>query len=298
VSGSFTTAYFYNTQGWEQVCAYSWGAASLGEWPGTEMTQEEDGWYKIVLPAGASEDLNIIFNNGNNGKQTSDMKITDMKYRFFLHNGIGFQKYGSKKDAKAAITTGEDVSYTDVYFYNEQADDEAWQNVNLYIYGGANGEYNNLIGGWPGKNMVREEGTNWYSTTVPTAAIETGTLTYIFNNGNGSQLADNKNITADRNFFTTSSTDSFASRNEVYELLGIEDTDPATDDPADDPTDDPTDDPVIDDPATDDPATEEPAEPHKPSFTPAPIVKIIAPVVKVVVKVVTRVVSILRRLFW
>ena len=77
VSGSFTTAYFYNTEGWESVYAYSWGATALGEWPGTEMTLEEDGWYKIVLNAGAGEELNIIFNNGNNGKQTSDMKITD-----------------------------------------------------------------------------------------------------------------------------------------------------------------------------------------------------------------------------
>lgn len=229
VSDSYTTAYFYNTQGWEKVCAYSWGAASLGEWPGTEMTQEEDGWYKIVLPAGAGEELNIIFNNGDNGKQTSDMKITDMKYRFFLHNGIGFQKYGSKKDALAAIAEGEDVAYSTVYFYNESADDDNWKDIALYIYGGENGEYNNLIGGWPGKQMDREEGTNWYTTTVPTKAIETGTLTYIFNNNNnGSQLDDNRNITAEKNYFTTSSRDSFTSKEEVYSFLGITAEEPET----------------------------------------------------------------------
>ncbi|WP_022766071.1 starch-binding protein [Butyrivibrio sp. XPD2006] len=321
VSGSFTTAYFYNTQGWEQVCAYSWGAASLGEWPGTEMTQEEDGWYKIVLPAGASEDLNIIFNNGNNGKQTSDMKITDMKYRFFLHNGIGFQKYGSKKDAMAAIATGEDITYTTVYFYNEKTEEDSWQDVALYIYGGENGEYNNLIGGWPGKTMVREEGTNWYSVEVPTKAIETGTLTYIFNNnGAGEQLSDNKNVTVEKSFFTTSSTDGFESKDTVYEFLGIEVNELEDPENPDDPTnpddpgqevepvdptnpdepgevvepDDPTDPETPEEPSE----PEQPSQPDKPSYVPTPVVKIIVPVIKVVKTVVKVVTSILRRLFW
>ncbi len=321
VSGSFTTAYFYNTQGWDSVYAYTWGATALGEWPGKEMTQEEDGWYKIVLSAGAGEDLNIIFNNGGNGKQTSDMKITDMKYRFFLHNSISFQKYGSKKDALAAIATGDDVSYTTVYFYNEKADNEAWQNVALYIYGGENGEYNNLVGGWPGKGMDREEGTNWYTVDVPTKAIETGTLTYIFNNnGAGEQLADNKNISGEKNFFTSSSTDSFASKEEVMKYLGItteepgtEPEEPGTEEPGTDPEEpgiepenpgtdpeDPgiepgNDDPVIVEP-TEPSEPEEPQQPQKPEkpTQPDPI-KVIIPIVRAVRRVVTFViVSILR----
>ena len=221
VSGSFTTVYFYNTEGWDKVCVYTWGATSFGEWPGQELSQEADGWYKVVLPAGAGDDLNIIFNNGNNGKQTSDMKISDMKYRYILHNGITYQKYGTKKEALAEISTGEDVSYTTVYFYNENADDSSWENVALYVYGGNSGEYNNLVGDWPGKVMKREEGTNWYSAEVPTKAINTGTLTYIFNNNNnGQQLSDNRNITSDKNYFVTSSTDSFASKEDVYDFLG------------------------------------------------------------------------------
>ena len=315
VSGSFTTAYFYNTQNWESVYAYSWGAAALGEWPGKEMTLEEDGWYRIVLPAGAGDELNIIFNNGNNGKQTSDMKITDMKYRFFLHNGISFQKYGSKKDALAAIAVGDDVSYTKVYFYNENNEDEAWKDVALYIYGGANGEYNNLIGGWPGKTMEKEEGTNWYSVEVPTAAIETGTLTYIFNNnGGGQQLGDNKNVTVEKSCFTTSSTEGFESRKAVLEYLGLpseeggneqepgtdsgeggEIDQPGTDDPEVDPQD-PGEGGEIAQPGTDEP--QQPSNPDAPSYHAPVIVKIIAPVVKAVKKVVTTVVSILKKLFW
>ena len=221
VSGSFTTAYFYNTEGWEKVCVYTWGATSFGDWPGMELTAEEDGWYKVVLPAGAGDDLNIIFNNGNNGKQTSDMKISDMKYRYILHNGLTYQKYSSKKEALEAIGENEDITYTTVYFYNEYADDDSWQNVGLYVYGGSDGEYNNLIGNWPGKTMTREEDSNWYTAEVPTKAIDTGTVTYIFNNNNnGQQLSDNRNITSDRNYFTSSSTDSFASKEEVYEYLG------------------------------------------------------------------------------
>ncbi|MCR5155406.1 MAG: starch-binding protein [Butyrivibrio sp.] len=317
VSGSFTTAYFYNTEGWEKVCAYTWGAASLGEWPGTEMTQEEDGWYKIVVPAGASEDLNIIFNNGNNGKQTNDMKITNMKYRFFLHNGLAYQQYGSKKDALAAIAEAGEVTYTTVYFYNEKEEEESWQNVALYVYGGANGEYNNLTGGWPGATMVREEGTNWYSAEVPTAAIESGTLTYIFNNnGGGEQLSDNKNVTVEKSYFTTSSTDGFGSKEEVLTFLGITTEDPTEPtDPTDpqDPTDpgeveptdptDPTDPGEVVEPEdptnpTDPDEPDQPSEPDKPSYDPTPIINIIVPVVKVVKKVVAVVTSILRRLFW
>ena len=225
VSGDYTTVYFYDTEGWEKVCVYTWGATALGEWPGKELTKDEDGWYKIVLPAGPSEDLNIIFNNGNNGKQTNDMKITNMKYRFVLNNGISYHQYGSKKDALNDIMTG-DVEYTDIYFYNEKADDDAWTNVYLYVYGGANGEYNNLVGTWPGALMTAEEGSNWYTAQVPSNALDTGTLTYIFNNGNGTQLDDNKNISINKNYFTMSSTDSYESKEAVYAYLGIEPADP------------------------------------------------------------------------
>ena len=149
------------------------------------------------------------------------MKISDMKYRYILHNGITYQKYGTKKEALAEVSTGEDVSYTTVYFYNEKADDSSWENVALYVYGGNSGEYNNLVGDWPGKVMTREEGTNWYSAEVPTKAIDTGTLTYIFNNNNnGQQLSDNRNITSDKNYFVTSSTDSFESKEDVYDFIG------------------------------------------------------------------------------
>ncbi len=317
VSGNFTTAYFYNTEGWESVYAYTWGATALGSWPGKEMTLEDDGWYKIVLPAGAGEELNIIFNNGGNGKQTSDMKITDMKYRFFLHNGIAFQKYGSKKDAIAAIATGDDVNYTTVYFYNEKADNEAWQDVALYIYGGENGEYNNLIGGWPGKIMVREEGTNWYTAEVPSKAIETRTLTYIFNNnGAGEQLSDNKDITREKRFFTSSSTGSFASKEEVMKFLGIEEEEPGTnpEEPGTEPEEpgvepeepgiEPgNDEPVIEEPSDPEPEEpEEPEEPQKPQKPEKPAVpdpvKVIIPIVRAVRRVVTFVVvSILRWFF-
>ncbi len=304
VSGSLTTAYFYNTEGWETVYAYTWGATALGEWPGKEMTLEEDGWYKIVLPAGAGEELNIIFNNGGNGKQTSDMKITDMKYRFFLHNGIAYQKYGTKKEALAAIASGDDVSFTTVYFYNENADDEAWQNVALYVYGGENGEYNNLIGGWPGKSMDREEGTNWYSTTVPSAAIETHTLTYIFNNnGGGVQLADNKDITREKSYFTSSSTDSFASKEEVMEYLGISTEEPGDDpqEPIDEP-EEPGEDPVVEpeepvvepeepvvepeEPVVEPEEPQQPEQPVRPDLPPVPPIQIIIPVMRMVRRIV------------
>ncbi|WP_022777934.1 starch-binding protein [Butyrivibrio sp. AE3009] len=226
VSGEYTTAYFYDTEGWGEVSCYIWGAASFGDWPGQAVSKDEDGWYKVVVPAGACDDLNIIFNNGGNGKQTPDMKLSDMKYRFFMHDGITYRKFGSKKEAMEAISGQEEVTYKTVYFYNEKADDSAWQDVFLYVYGGNNGEYNHLVGQWPGKKMVREEGSNWYSAEVPEKPLNTGTLTYIFNNGNGTQLGDNRNITAEKCYFTMSSTDSFESKETVYEFLGYNPEEP------------------------------------------------------------------------
>lgn len=231
VSGEYTTAYFYDTEGWGEVSAYTWGASNLGDWPGQALTKDEDGWYKVVVPAGAGDDLNIIFNNGGKGKQTTDLKITDMKYRFFLHDGLTYQKYGSKKEAMEAIAGQEEVTCKTVYFYNEKAAEDSWQKVFLYVFGGNNGEYNNLVGGWPGREMVREEGTDWYSAEVPEKAIATGTLTYIFNNGNGTQLDDNKDITTEKCYFTMSSTGSFESREAVYAFLGYNPDEPAIPEP-------------------------------------------------------------------
>ena len=56
--------YFYNGNGWDTVNAYGFdlaGGKHLGKWGGAGMTNEEDGWFSVLAPAGT---YYIIFNNG------------------------------------------------------------------------------------------------------------------------------------------------------------------------------------------------------------------------------------------
>lgn len=68
--------YFDDTANWGTVYCYIYGSGAANEitgtWPGTAMTMGSQ-YYEIVIET--SEDLstyNVIFNNGNNGKQTGD----------------------------------------------------------------------------------------------------------------------------------------------------------------------------------------------------------------------------------
>lgn len=70
------TISFAKPNDWEKVYLYAWndGGATLyaGEWPGSEMTQQNSkGWYYHQFDASVKE-VNFIFNNGS-GTQTADL---------------------------------------------------------------------------------------------------------------------------------------------------------------------------------------------------------------------------------
>ena len=73
--------YLENADNWEQVYVYAWdaeGALLLGEWPGTEMTEKETvnevEYFVYTLSSNLNgQTISVIFNNGNNGKQTADI---------------------------------------------------------------------------------------------------------------------------------------------------------------------------------------------------------------------------------
>ncbi len=56
---------------WGAANAYVWDGGSNNAWPGTAMTQGDDGWYTVQVPAWAK---NLIINNGN-GSQTNDLAL-------------------------------------------------------------------------------------------------------------------------------------------------------------------------------------------------------------------------------
>ena len=73
--------YLENVDGWENVFVYAWdaeGTQILGEWPGVEMTDKETidevEYFAYTLSSELNgKTISVIFNNGNNGKQTADI---------------------------------------------------------------------------------------------------------------------------------------------------------------------------------------------------------------------------------
>ena len=219
ISKDSTTVYFYNTDGWDEVCAYTWDAADLGEWPGKSAESDGDDWWKITIPASPGDNFNLIFNNNNNGKQTADLKITSLKNLYIWHS----KAYASKAEAEAAYKASlekpseeyeEKEGYTTVYFYDEYG----WTKPCVYAWGG---NYNNCIGDWPGTEMTYI-GNNWYAANVLTEALENTELHLIFNDDGNNQLEDNVVTDIEALYFTSSSTEGYHSKDDVYKFLNIE----------------------------------------------------------------------------
>lgn len=68
------TVYFKNTANWATPTAHMWGNNGGTNWPGTEMTNENNGWFSVE----AGDYKNIIFSN-NGANQTADLTIPDDK---------------------------------------------------------------------------------------------------------------------------------------------------------------------------------------------------------------------------
>ena len=219
IYGDKTTVYFYNTRGWEKVGVYTWGAANLGEWPGKEAENIGNNWWKLTIDSAPGSDFNIIFNDFGGGAQTGNLLVDSISKVYFWGNN----KYSSKAEAEKAAydfehSEGETIEEKDgntlVYFYDENA----WSDVYVYAWGG---NYNNCIGDWPGTKMTRLGG-GWYAANVLNEAIDNTDLHLIFNDGNGTQLPDNVMEGRSKLFFTSSTTDGFASKSDVEAYLGME----------------------------------------------------------------------------
>lgn len=106
------TIYYYNSLGWETICAHSWVTGGAGtKWPGTPLTavEGEEDWYSISFTAEEMVGLNIIFNNGGNGKQTADIALDTSKLYFYGMSDVAF---ATKDEAiEASTATPETVYY-------------------------------------------------------------------------------------------------------------------------------------------------------------------------------------------
>lgn len=74
------TVYFTNSKNWETVSVYAWNLSTdekyLGDWPGSPAKEINETTWAYTT----TSDLNgagLIFNNGNNGSQTTDLTWKD-----------------------------------------------------------------------------------------------------------------------------------------------------------------------------------------------------------------------------
>jgi len=181
------TVYFYNNQGWSEVGAYTWGAATLGEWPGTAATYAGDDWWKITIPAPPSMNMNVIFNSNDNVSKTGTIIIANITNRYTC--AVNTTAYPSKATLLAAH--GFDSTQTDVYFYNNND----WDNV--YASVSKDGE---LLEADPG-TLATEQANNWWRVTIPSGVSDN--LTVTFNNGSSDNKSDTFTVNNRNNVYYT-----------------------------------------------------------------------------------------------
>ena len=149
------TVYYYNAaSNWSSVSVYYWGSANDPGWPGNAMTNLGNGYWSAEVPTGIT---GIIFNNGNNGKQTRDLSLpTDSKNCYAGGSWI--------------VYTGDAVEIKKATVYVD-ATACGWTNVNAYYWGGSDSCM------WPGTPMTL------VADGVYAIEISEDTIYIIFNNG-------------------------------------------------------------------------------------------------------------------
>ena len=94
-AASTQTVYFKDSNGWGTVYGYAWDSAQnqlMGSWPGTKLSKDSSGLYKLTVTTNGS--LNFIFNNGSGGEgnQTADLSLTATQLssgKAFVVDGVG-----------------------------------------------------------------------------------------------------------------------------------------------------------------------------------------------------------------
>ncbi len=135
-----TTVYWYNSEGWEDIRAYAFGAGNgdeyLGGWRGEEVSEaEEDDWYYIDVPADvdADEHFEIIFNGMDEDDEEQQhpeygeggVLIEDRDHVYVTIADPGEETASDSKEL-ALANLEEFLATTDVYFYNVDGWDDVY----------------------------------------------------------------------------------------------------------------------------------------------------------------------------
>lgn len=148
---------------------YAWKDSSTvlaGTWPGTKLTQMENGYYKLVL--GGTDAYNIVINNGS-GSKTVD--ITDLQGIAYITVNSDYS-YVIDQMIKPEVSSNKDIVYVDAdfapYVY-------AWKGTNTV-----------LTSAWPGTKLTQKNADGYYMLDLNC----TDEYNIVLNNGSGSQTTD------------------------------------------------------------------------------------------------------------
>lgn len=144
--------YFLNSDNWDNVYIHTWDPSAWGlGWPGKKLTETEtlaDGKDYYYAEVNESNPLqNMIFNNGGNGKQTSDIQGANV-VPFGIYNPSGYTNT-TKDDLQPAV--GDEL-----YFYN----DLNWSTVYAYVWSGEGDNVVTYNGSWPGNAITATKTVN------------------------------------------------------------------------------------------------------------------------------------------
>ncbi|MCL1942393.1 MAG: starch-binding protein [Candidatus Azobacteroides sp.] len=172
-----------NSLEWPEMKLYTWDdndQPTNGQWPGTVMTADGDGWYSYTFQNVSS--AKFLFTSGDGTApqpQTVDISTTsDACYEILSttdtqgHNNVG------------TVTCGGGTTNP---FTIKWKNDQGWSSMNLYAWD-SNGT---LLEGWPGTVMT-PDGDGWYSYTFNTAPVNV-----IFNDGTN-QTMDITGVSSDK----------------------------------------------------------------------------------------------------
>ena len=170
VKKSLKINYYKADDTWTEVAAYVWDKDEnkpAGAWPGTKATKEladnaKDKWYTVTVSDIEADDINVIMNNNDNGKQDEKIPVTLSK----TNNEIWI------KDGaiiKSPIVNGNKVTFNYI--------DESREATSLKLTGSA------WSWGDEGPEMTKVNDSNVFTLELTMAP---GQYTYKFNPGGGS----------------------------------------------------------------------------------------------------------------
>ncbi len=203
------TLYYYNDQLYDEVYIYAWIDSGdievpedrlLGDWPGTKMIYDKDGWYKIILNHEEETTFEVIFNNGReepNNKQ-SDSFLFDNQSKVYLYLKIWYESI-------------DEIPSTYVYFYNK----DKWEEVYAYAWGVNDSK---LLASWPGVETIKEE-DDWFRVKV-LFDLTDANFNIIFNNNNNNLQTEDIVIENSTNVYVVfGSEEAFSSKEAVLDFL-------------------------------------------------------------------------------